>query len=239
MGRSSHLILALALMCRMGISETPSNGSPGFLPLRVLLFNYAPGYSPKTITGAQAIASQIFHRDGIELSWVDCSLLQDGTSASLGCTAPFEPTTIILRLVPTSPATKLRFGRDTLGIAAQAEEGTFASASVFHDRIDQLAKGWLVPSAVVLGHAMAHEVGHLLLGARSHSPSGLMRERWSRRDLTKAGEGNLRFNSRQAETIRAQVRERPQSRESDISRAPLQSPKHSNDPIFPGISRSR
>lgn len=107
-----------------------------------------------------------------------------------------------------SPATKFRFGPDTLGIAAQAEEGTQASASVFHDRVEQLAKGWLVSPVVVLGHAMAHEMGHLLLGVGSHSPSGLMREHWSGRDLTRAAEGNLLFSSRQAETIRAQVRER-------------------------------
>ena len=39
---------------------------------------------------------------------------------------------------------------------------------------------------VILGHAAAHEIGHLLLGSNSHSPFGLMRARWSGQDLQNA-----------------------------------------------------
>jgi hypothetical protein len=205
MCRSIHLMLVLVLMCRIGIAKAPSKHSAGFLRLNVLLFSYAPACSPETRNSAQAIANRIFHRAGIRVRWIDCSLLGDGAFASQACTQPFEQSAVILRLVPTSPATRLQFGADALGIAAQPEKETYASASVFHNRVEQLARSWLVSLAVVLGHAMAHEIGHLLLGTGSHSPSGLMKERWSRRDLTRAAEGNLLFSSQQAQTIRAQV----------------------------------
>jgi hypothetical protein len=205
MWRSIHLMLVLVLMCRIGIAKKTSKNSPGSPRLNVMLFTYAPACSPETRNNAQAIASRIFHRAGIEVHWLECSLSGDGTFASQGCTAPSEPSAIILRIVPTSPATKVRFGADALGVAAQPEKETLASASVFHNRVEQLARNWLVSLEVVLGHAMAHEIGHLLLGTGSHSPSGLMKEHWSRKDLTRAAEGNLLFSSKQAESIRAQV----------------------------------
>ncbi len=49
---------------------------------------------------------------------------------------------------------------------------------------------------VILGHAAAHEIGHLLLGSNSHSPQGLMRARWSRQDLQNAGIGQSSFHAR-------------------------------------------
>jgi len=35
----------------------------------------------------------------------------------------------------------------------------------------------------LLGRAMAHEVGHLLLGTREHAAAGLMRGKWTSREL--------------------------------------------------------
>ena len=54
-----------------------------------------------------------------------------------------------------------------MGIAAAAEKNTPASASVFYDRVEELAKGGAVSLAVILGQATAHEIGHLLLGSNS------------------------------------------------------------------------
>ncbi len=55
---------------------------------------------------------------------------------------------------------------------------------------------------------MAHEIGHLLLGPKRHSRSGIMRARWDQEDLRLAAEARLRFTSQQAELIRAEVRAR-------------------------------
>jgi hypothetical protein len=51
---------------------------------------------------------------------------------------------------------------------------------------------------VILGHGMAHELGHLLLGTNSHSSSGLMRAHWTGEDLAMASKGNLRFSQEQS-----------------------------------------
>jgi hypothetical protein len=53
----------------------------------------------------------------------------------------------------------------------------------------------------VLGHAMAHELGHVLLGARAHSEAGLMLPNWDARNLKDMSKGRLHFTKEQAERI--------------------------------------
>jgi len=36
----------------------------------------------------------------------------------------------------------------------------------------------------LLGHVMAHEIGHLLQGTTQHSESGIMKARWTGQDFT-------------------------------------------------------
>jgi hypothetical protein len=81
-------------------------------------------------------------------------------------------------------------------------------ASVFHDRVKQLAEGGMVSHCQALGHAMAHEIGHLLLGTAEHTSRGIMRARWEREDLRDAARRCLVFDAQQAQRLRAEVRRR-------------------------------
>jgi hypothetical protein len=49
-----------------------------------------------------------------------------------------------------------------------------------------------VDSAVLLGAAMAHEIGHLLFGP-SHAYAGVMSPRLGAKEMALAGRGELRF----------------------------------------------
>jgi hypothetical protein len=71
-----------------------------------------------------------------------------------------------------------------------------------------LARGDSSFETVLLGHLMAHEMGHLLLGAGSHSVSGLMRAHWQQHELELVRQRTLAFTSGQVESIRAQAQER-------------------------------
>ena len=57
-------------------------------------------------------------------------------------------------------------------------------ATVFHEQVRSVARRSGVDNAELLGRALAHEIGHLLLRARAHSPTGLMRGVWSMEELT-------------------------------------------------------
>ena len=63
---------------------------------------------------------------------------------------------------------------------------------MFYDRIEEESerKGSF-PEHVLLGHIMAHEMGHLFLGPGSHSGRGIMRFPWQKADLERASRGGL------------------------------------------------
>ena len=169
------------------------------------VFNYAA-----SIAGDLEICPKDRHKASsvqleIQTSWMECSLSSEGNFTIPACERPLGLSDLVLsNFVPASLATRAQFGSSTLGIAAQPERGTPASASVFYDRVEQLAKGGTASVPVVLGHAGAHEIGHLLLGSNSHTPQGLMRARWSRQDLQNASIGNLLFTSEQTQAMSAE-----------------------------------
>jgi hypothetical protein len=61
----------------------------------------------------------------------------------------------------------------------------------------------------LLGRAIAHELGHLLLGRTQHSESGIMRAAWSRQELQRNEVVDWRFSEPDATQIRARARTRP------------------------------
>ena len=54
-----------------------------------------------------------------------------------------------------------------------------ALATIYVDRVAWLADAAGVDTRMLLGRAIAHELGHLLLGTNAHSETGLMRAVWS------------------------------------------------------------
>ena len=62
----------------------------------------------------------------------------------------------------------------------------------------------LLPSAM-LGHLIAHEIGHLLLPGTDHSASGIMCPQMREGDWNLARVGALTFTPRQAAMLRAEV----------------------------------
>jgi hypothetical protein len=79
-----------------------------------------------------------------------------------------------------------------------------AQATVFYDRIEALGRLAGISVATLLGHAMAHEIGHVLLGTTEHSSDGIMKARWGKADYQRAAMGFLEFTPSQ----RAAIKER-------------------------------
>jgi hypothetical protein len=77
-------------------------------------------------------------------------------------------------------------------------------ANVIWERVQVLAVKHEQAVAVLLGHSMAHELGHLL-GLRRHSASGLMHDPWSSTELDWAARGGLTFLAAEAEAIRSRL----------------------------------
>ena len=111
-----------------------------------------------------------------------------------------------------------RLGRasgDVFGFSplmADGREGRLAY--VLYHSIREYVVKYIVPEqgALLLGLAIAHEVGHLLLPHNSHSHRGIMRARWDRRDLEFAA-ADLVFTAQQAKSIRDEVARRLKEQE--------------------------
>jgi hypothetical protein len=87
-------------------------------------------------------------------------------------------------------------------------------ATVFVDRTLRLASKLRIDHPILLGYAIAHELGHLLMATARHGVSGLMRPVWSHEELQGMRSEDWVFDAADAAAIRdrlASRRGRPRS----------------------------
>jgi hypothetical protein len=100
---------------------------------------------------------------------------------------------------------------NSMGVVTRSPEGGARVAYVFYDRIHLFTGTNRLHRALVLGVAIAHEIGHLLLPDNTHSETGLMRADWTTADLQLAQRGRLLFTAEEGELLRTLVAARRQS----------------------------
>jgi len=73
---------------------------------------------------------------------------------------------------------------------------------IFYDRVAAMQTP---PSTAILGFAMAHEIGHVLIGIDSHTLAGVMRAHWDELDYARMFAHVLAFAPEDAEAMRRRV----------------------------------
>ena len=194
-------------VCRQGASASAQaiatggshiSGSP---EVRVWVIN-AARVDETTLSGTLSRVALIFRDVGIRLTWLKCPGATVQSADSTGCPTD-ESSVLILRIV-SHPANE-SVSPNALGFAV-AHQGDSTYASVFRDRVlAMVARGGPCSEAELLGHAMAHELGHLLLGTSTHSRYGLMAGRWRANELDRASVGDLLFSLAEAAIMRAEA----------------------------------
>jgi hypothetical protein len=86
--------------------------------------------------------------------------------------------------------------------------------------IEQKASSEGIDPAMLLGLAIAHEFGHLLLGPHAYSAKGIMRANWGHNDILNGARGQLRFIAEQTLRIRANVESRVMEARRQVTRKP-------------------
>ena len=152
----------------------------------------------------------MLQRIGIAVTWVNCDVPgEDATDAQACPSADVQVPALVLRILPRAMAERAARDKGTLGFALLADDGAPASvAFVFYHRVESLAVELRGARGVILGYALAHEVGHLLLGVNSHSPTGIMCARWTEKELRLASTGWFGFFPQQGAKMRAEVGKR-------------------------------
>ena len=170
--------------------------SPLRLPLHV--YDYA-GVPPDARAAAGEVTRRIYAAIGVEIVWVD--------RCPLGCHVAFSrqaqtDTTVGNLMVTILPdaMTSEEFPPRVMGFAP--EEGSVAYA--FFGRIRTFAYDRDLLVGILLGHVIAHEVGHVLL-RNGHAPKGLMRADWVESELLQARLGRLGFTAIQGSRIRSRL----------------------------------
>jgi len=133
-------------------------------------------------TVALRAATGVLAAAGIDITWLPCGRAEASTNPP-ACAAPMAHDELSVRLVRLAGTPSAR-GELRLGyslVDTRVAEG--ALATVYVDRVEWLVRQAGHDGATVLGFAVAHEIGHLLLGTNHHGSAGLMRAVWSRSDL--------------------------------------------------------
>lgn len=152
--------------------------------------------------------TRIYRDAGVDIAWISDGA-PDGPQP-LASTDPHLTLVILCRELTE----ELTVDTTALGAAVGTRDYRGRMAYVFYDRVERIAQTYLNVTrepgtddrytVIVLAHAMAHELGHLLL-PYGHSPTGLMRAEWEAQDLRLAVNRQLNFTSEQAELMRGQL----------------------------------
>jgi hypothetical protein len=175
----------------------------GSEPLRVYIHDYAE-VGEFVLHRTETEAARILRSAGIEPTWVNCP---GSGERPQECHKSPDATELVIHLLPAG-TTRRRLALNALGFAVPPEPGSFGShGGVLYDRVERMSSRFLSTS-VILGHAISHEIGHLLLGSGSHSGDGIMKSEWHYRELTRASQGTLVFSVDERREIQKNVRRR-------------------------------
>lgn len=158
---------------------------------------------------AEHQVTTLFAEAGVKIAWLDYS----HKPRRVRCQARNFSADFSLRIVFALGTLPQGPSADSLGRSMIPPSGhgyvPCGVASVYYDRVMAFAL-WAPQSAEILGDAMAHELGHLLLGPR-HSRQGIMKALWTFRDLDLARRGKLRFSTEQLATIQRTAESLPRN----------------------------
>jgi hypothetical protein len=193
-------ILAGSLMLMVALptlanEPTVEAGTPQ-VTVRVLDYADVP---LTTLRGAQREAGRILGRASVKARWPECFLVD--TPAA--CHQRPGTNEITVRILRRPKGKKIAFDHLSGGVAIRIGEDTGSGfITLYYNRTEEIAEEFRMKRALVLGHAMAHEIGHLLLPAGAHSSWGIMQWKLSEKEWQRAAKGSLIFTREQAEQIR-------------------------------------
>jgi hypothetical protein len=192
-------------------NPAPNDGStPRMLngdQITIRVHDYAEIKS-KVLLQAERSAGDILRESGIDTHWVVCRV-DETPSGDAACTRSMTSLDLILNLLPRPMAQRSNFRDDVFGVAMEsAEKGFGFYASIFYDNVKDCAAHEHFDLAPLLGHVIAHELGHLLLGTNSHSTTGLMSAFWTRKQLAVVQQRGLALSFADSEHLQRAVRAR-------------------------------
>lgn len=232
MSPSYRTTLAVLMFLTLWANYAVAYSSPN-PTLQVSVFNRAR-VPEDTVMQAEARAEKIMSRAGIQVTWLNCPVSAPASGAagrpsptiSESCRAIHYPEHVAVTILgrPRNATA------DTFGQAFLNDQGIGSYIDVYYERLSTLRAEGAIATPEILGCVIAHEIGHLELGADSHSKTGLMRAHWDSKYLSDAAKGQLFFSPSQAVAMQATLAAAPQVMVSRTN-APPAAPQQTSAPL--------
>lgn len=203
-GRYRAVRVAATLAATLMVLGSTGPGSSAAIILDALAIRVydSAGVLAADRTVALKDAAAILARADLDVAWVVCTARREGHAHPACDTAP-APQELVVRLVYSSPieqdSNRRAFGYTLIDAAS----GVGTLSTVYVDRVDWLAATGKSSRAQMLGRAIAHELGHLILGSNNHASRGLMREVWTAEEIVRNRTDDWQFTSAQRASLRA------------------------------------
>jgi hypothetical protein len=187
---TSGMLVALGLMM-----TRQAQGAEKMDHIAVALYNYA-GVLPEMLKLAEGQASKIYGQAGVMIDWREIPVSASDSNRLV----PVEigvPITAYVRLV--------RGSSELMGIPYAFGFAIRNLVYVFNDTVVQAAGKKGCPLPIALGHVIAHEIGHVLLG-RAHTFNSIMDAKLGQNefDFMQIG-GTLLFRSWQVKQLHERI----------------------------------
>jgi len=204
---SRILVLILSLLAVMTAAAEEIVSSP------VIRIYDGGATDPHTRSNALVTAASIVAESGVDAAWRDCT--PAGTAPP--CDRVRGPRDLMIRILTSNAASDHHstgaMRRDgavhgsTLGFAVvESGSRTGVLGTIFMDRVRTTAERTGVDPAVLLGRAIAHEAGHLMLRTAGHVHTGLMRGVWTDEELVQDRRDDWLFAPAQRRLLIASTR---------------------------------
>jgi hypothetical protein len=222
-GRGKAALWGLVLALTTVAPSQPAGGQP-FSPaleqanLKITLRMYNYGISRALLARAEGEATAILNHARLGVAWVDCPLTPAEFENYPACQKPMGPADFAVRVLTAGEAERFTAHHEALGQALECPRDQIGcSAYILYRGVLELARDGDATEAQLLGHALAHEIGHLLLGPNSHSAIGIMRGIWNHQDLQTIARAYLFFTEPQSARMRNQVAARSTIRQDQVA----------------------
>jgi hypothetical protein len=197
-----HIVMfvLVSLIC----TPSPTHGAVTAWTAVVVRVYDANGAIAGTNREALDQARRALEAASIDVIWRVCR-------ASLSCDAPLAPGELAIRMVRAPVPTRYTATLPLGDAMIDTRTGTGVLATVYIDRIEWLAHEAGTDSRALLGRAIAHELGHLLLATTTHGPVGLMRAYWSQDEVRRGHPRDWNFAPTELAAMRRRVEARRRS----------------------------
>jgi hypothetical protein len=197
--RFTRVLVVVLLSVWVCMPSRPAGGAVIIDSILVRVYDNA-GVQSADLTEALKHSYEILRRAEVTVDWVQCPAHRVGQVPAI-CDTPPGHSEMVVRLVQGAEKDRDRRPLGQPLLDPQTGKGVFAT--VFMNRVDRLAEVAQYSRNTVLGRAIAHEIGHLILGSNSHSETGLMREVWTVEQLVKNRAQDWQFSPAQTAELRS------------------------------------